>query len=77
LNTALARSLLCMVVLSGLPLPAFDPASDRWQVLRPSGEPLPKPRWQSYKGFFHPQHNVYVLALGNEPVWVYRYQRRK
>lgn len=55
---------------------AFDPAVGTWQVLTPQGEPLPKPQWQQYKGFFHPRHNVYVIALGNEPVWVYRYQQR-
>ena len=56
---------------------AYHPATNRWEPLTPQGAPLPKPQWQSYKTFFHPQHNVFVLALGGEPVWVYRYQRAK
>lgn len=58
-------------------LAVFDPAKGAWETPKLKGAKMPNPRWGKLKAFFHPVHNVYVIAAGdNTPVWVYRYKRK-
>jgi hypothetical protein len=57
-------------------LAVFSPEKNAWEVPEVKGAAMPNPRWGYLKGFFHPAHNVYVIAVGDDtPVWVYRYRR--
>lgn len=58
-------------------LAVFDPAKDAWEVPEIKGAPLPDPQYARLKGYFHPVHNVYVIApAGGTPTWVYRWKRK-
>ena len=59
-------------------LAVFDPARNVWDTPAIEGDPLPNPQYETLKGFFHPQHNVYVVVPGGwTPTWVYRYRRQE
>ena len=50
---------------------AFSLPEKKWEPLKPKGG-LPYAKWDPGAGFYHPEHNVFVVCLGNR-VWVYRY----
>jgi hypothetical protein len=58
-------------------LAVFDPTKNAWETPAIQGPPLPSPKYEPLKGFFHPVHNVYVVVAGGwTPTWVYRYRRQ-
>lgn len=56
-------------------LAIFIPATNTWETPEIRGPALPDPQYAYLKCFFHPVHNVYVIATGTSPVWVYRYKK--
>jgi hypothetical protein len=55
----------------------FDIKTNKWEKVTPPGPKMPKPPYCVGKGYYDPEHNVFVVqpAYKNQ-IWVYRHKKR-
>ena len=57
-------------------LAAFGVAEGKWEVVEPNGPGFPKVQYGAGRGYYDPEHNVFVVHNGHaRKLWVYRHKR--
>ncbi len=58
------------------PLAAFSLVTKKWEVIEPAGETYPKAQYGNPRGYYDPEHNVFVIHNGDtRNFWVYRHAK--
>jgi hypothetical protein len=56
----------------------YDLKTDRWTTPKPNGPGIPKPPYCVGKGYYDPNHNVFVVQSAyTQRMWVYRHTRAR
>ncbi len=59
-----------------LQLAAFSLATNRWNLIEPSGPEVPEIKYGGYMGYYDPQHNAFVVqGRSSNRMWAYRHRR--
>ena len=57
-------------------LAAFSLKTKEWTVLEKQGNTFPKVQWGNPRGYYDPEHNVFVIHHGHSNrIWIYRHSK--